>query len=123
MNNDDMNLEELLTKAIEANAVKEDSPANGMKAILEFLEKGSLIKLAKYSQDKMEEIISKLAHDIDCGEKLSKEDVAVRCRKIIDTSRKLEVLHSIIMAAGVVGIGSETNYDENLDMIIKLCTF
>ena len=123
MDNDNMNFEDLLKKAFDNKAPEEENTMpDSMKAIVNFIEKGSLIKLAKAAREKMDEIIDQLVKDVDKTGKLPYDDTPVRCRKVIDTAKKLEILHTIVMAAGVVGISSEDAYDENVDMIIKLCT-
>ena len=118
-----MNFEDMLKKAFDDNkSSEEDSMSSGIKAMLGFLENGSLIKLAKAAKEKMDELADQLAKDIDKTGKLVYDDTAARCRKIINTAKKIEVLHAIVMAAGVVGVSNDDGYDENIEMIIKLCT-
>lgn len=133
--NDDFNLEDILRKAIDQSAgteeneeiEKDENPktefiSNGMKTILGVLEKGSLIKLSKYAQDKMDEIIAQLV--VDLSGDFNKNSVSYRSfanQKIIEAAKKIQVLHTIVVAAGTVGISKEPNQD-TIELILKLLT-
>lgn len=134
MDNNEFDMEKMLKKALEENKsktgkkrVKPEENANSEELknvvgpMMSLLGKGSLIKIGKIAQEKMdkeiENLISELVeHDV----KNKSEFRSFACRKIIDTAKTLKVLEIYLMTTGLIGISDEKDYEDAIDMIIKL---
>lgn len=135
MDNNEFDMEKMLKKALEENKsktgkkrVKSEENANPEELknvvgpMMSLLGKGSLIKIGKIAQEKMdkeiENLISELVeHDV----KNKSEFRSFACRKIMDTAKTLKVLEIYLMTTGLIGISDEKDYEDAIDMIIKLC--
>lgn len=134
MENNEFDMEKMLKKALEENksrtgkkrvkpeeAIDLEKAKNVVGPMMSLLGKGSLIKIGKIAQEKMdkeiENLISELVeHDV----KNKSEFRTFACRKIMDTAKTLKVLEIYLMTTGLIGISDEKDYEDAIDMIIKL---
>ena len=129
-----MDFEDMLKRAMEAginNSEEEESKEDpSINRITSILEMGSLIKLAKASQNKMTEIIEDLTYDLNKLQSESSKDY-IRSKgltKIEKAAKQLAVLHTILTSAAITGSSvirddssdDGTVIEKNLDMILRL---
>ena len=145
MNKDDFNLEDILKKALDVKheGKKEehrcdicggdmdgdedvDEIKSDIGTMLSFLEKGGLLKLAKEAQEEMDKVLNDCALDF---EKYSRTDPSTfrsrMSRKILETAKVVNILNTIILAAGTSSISSLSGEEDPksvLKMIIKMAT-
>ena len=136
MENNEFDMEKMLKKAFDMRKSKStekksekddikidpDEIKNTVTPIMSLLGKGALIKLGKIAQDKMDKEIEKLISElVEHDVKNKSEFRSFACRKIIETAKVMRILELYLMTTGVVGISDEKDYEDAIDMIIKLC--
>lgn len=134
MDNNEFDMEKMLKKALEENksrtGKKREKPEekidlekakNVVGPMMSLLGKGSLIKIGKIAQEKMDKEIEKLISElVEHDVKNKSEFRTFACRKIMDTAKTLRVLEIYLMTTGLIGISDEKDYEDAIDMIIKL---
>lgn len=94
-----------------------------MKPLMNVIEKGALVKVAKLAQGKTDETINKLISDLNKNKDIMDSTKFRQFANISikEAAARIKVLDVFIISGGLIGISDENEYEKALEAIISIC--